>query len=391
MIDLTHAGLFDGIGGFSLAAEWAGYANIFHCENNPFGKKILDYYWPNAQSYGDITKTDFTIHQSKIDVLSGGFPCQGFSLAGKRQGTNDNRYLWPEMLRAIKESKPAWVIGENVTGILSMEDKTGTSKELFTKVEGRSIVRNVEIDKYEAVYTRQAKMLVNSICEDLEKEGFEVQTLSIPAASVQAPHKRDRIWFLAYSNRNAKLRRSQRIQEKAEKERIQERNKIFQFDQPNSLRRTPSNANGTRCKKQYISEEPKKEGFSSGGDNEIIANTQCFRSVQGECCRSSKLYKSNGKEERTATHSQDTYEQWDRICEKCRKITFGRCNSGKNGFENFPTQSPICTGNDGFSSKLDGITLSKWRKETIKGGGNAVVPQIPYIFFNYIKELSNEW
>lgn len=116
---MTHASLFSGIGGFDLAAEWMGWENIFHCEWNPFGQKVLAHHFPNSKSYNDITKTDFTIHEGTIDVLSGGFPCQPYSSAGKRLGKEDERHLFPEMLRTIKEVKPTWVVGENVLGIVN--------------------------------------------------------------------------------------------------------------------------------------------------------------------------------------------------------------------------------------------------------------------------------
>lgn len=116
----THASLFSGIGGFDLAAEWMGWANVFNCEIDDFCATVLKYHFSNAIHYGDIKKTDFTQWRGKINILSGGFPCQPFSMAGKRKGANDNRYLWPEMLRAIREIKPDWIIGENVAGILSM-------------------------------------------------------------------------------------------------------------------------------------------------------------------------------------------------------------------------------------------------------------------------------
>jgi DNA (cytosine-5)-methyltransferase 1 len=116
---MTHASLFSGIGGFDLAAEWMGWENIFHCEWNPFGQRVLAHHFPNSKSYNDITKTDFTIHEGTIDVLSGGFPCQPYSMVGKRLGKEDERHLWPEMLRTIKEVKPTWVVGENVLGIVN--------------------------------------------------------------------------------------------------------------------------------------------------------------------------------------------------------------------------------------------------------------------------------
>ena len=115
---MNHGSLFSGIGGFDLAAEWAGWNNKFHCEWNPFGQKVLKHYFPNSISYYDITKTDFSIHKGTIDVLSGGFPCQPYSVAGKRLGKADERHLFPEMLRVIKEIQPRYVVGENVRGLV---------------------------------------------------------------------------------------------------------------------------------------------------------------------------------------------------------------------------------------------------------------------------------
>jgi len=116
---MKHGSLFSGIGGFDLAAEWCGWENIFHCEWNPFGQKVLKHHFPNSISYNDITKTDFSIHRGNIDILTGGFPCQPYSTAGLRKGKADERHLFPEMLRAIKEIQPTWVIGENVRGLVS--------------------------------------------------------------------------------------------------------------------------------------------------------------------------------------------------------------------------------------------------------------------------------
>jgi hypothetical protein len=116
-----HGSLFSGIGGFDLAAEWMGWENVFHCEWNDFGKKVLNHYWPNSISYHDITKTDFSVHRGTIDILTGGFPCQPYSQAGKRLGKEDERHLWPEMLRAIREIQPTWVVGENVFGLVNWD------------------------------------------------------------------------------------------------------------------------------------------------------------------------------------------------------------------------------------------------------------------------------
>jgi DNA-cytosine methyltransferase len=162
---MRHGSLFSGIGGFDLAAEWMGWENVFHCEWMEFPRKVLDYYFPNADSHIDICKTDFKKYANKIDILTGGFPCQPFSMAGKRKGTDDERYLWGEMLRAVQEIKPKFVIAENVFGI--------------TNIDGG--------------------MVFEQVCLDLETEGYEVQPFIIPSASKNAPHRRDRVWFVAFN------------------------------------------------------------------------------------------------------------------------------------------------------------------------------------------------
>lgn len=176
---LTHASLFSGIGGAELAASWAGYENVFHCELNPFGRKVLNYWFPTSVSYDDITRTDFTQWRRRINVLSGGFPCQPFSMVGKRRGTDDDRYLWPQMLRAIREIKPDWVIGENVNGILSMVEPVDEDA-----MEGGS----ADVNAY--LYT------IERVCRDLEQSGYSVQPIVIPACAVGAPHRRDRVWII---------------------------------------------------------------------------------------------------------------------------------------------------------------------------------------------------
>jgi hypothetical protein len=173
----THGSLFSGIGGPEIAAEEMGWKNMFHCEINPFGRKILDYWFPNSKSYEDITKTNFTEWRGKINVLTGGFPCQPFSCAGQRKGAEDDRYLWPEMLRAIREIQPDWVVGENVAGILSMvqpgsETALGREESLFGEVDRKRILHRQEY-------------VVETVCNDLEREGYFVQPVVIPACAVE--------------------------------------------------------------------------------------------------------------------------------------------------------------------------------------------------------------
>ena len=117
---LVHGSLFSGFDAPSLASFQMGWENAFHCEINNFCNAILKYWFPNSEHYEDISRTDFRKWRGKIDILTGGFPCQPFSVAGQRKGTDDNRYLWSQMLRAIQEIQPTWVVGENVAGILTM-------------------------------------------------------------------------------------------------------------------------------------------------------------------------------------------------------------------------------------------------------------------------------
>lgn len=163
---MTHGSLFSGIGGFDLAAEWMGWENKFHCEWNEFGQKVLHHYWPNAEQFSDIKKSNFTKYANRIDILTGGFPCQPYSSAGKRLGKEDDRHLWPEMLRAVKEIQPRWIVGENVYGLVNWS----------------------------------GGLVFHEVQADLEAKGYEVFPYLLPAVSVNAPHRRDRIWFVAHSN-----------------------------------------------------------------------------------------------------------------------------------------------------------------------------------------------
>ena len=318
---MNHGSLFSGIGGFDLASEWMGWNNVFHCEWNEFGKKVLKYYWPNAISYHDITKTDFTIHRGSIDILTGGFPCQPYSAAGKRLGTADDRHLWPEMLRAIREIQPKWVVGENVLGITNWN----------------------------------GGLVFNEVQTDLETEGYEVQAYVLPAAAVNAPHRRDRVWFVAHAkgirSTVGKLGKSQG------KFKIQSRGNINGHDGVENAADTKSTGAG-------VNNRGVREGISGINDRETTKT-------------------------KTITDSESTREQGQ--CEyRQRKIQSNRrnCCSIPTEWEKFPTQPPVCGGDDGLPRELDGITFPKWRAESIKAGGNAIVPQVALQIFKAIQACS---
>lgn len=252
---MTHGSLFSGIGGFDLAAEWMGWENVFHCEREPFAQKILKHHFPKSKLYEDVTTFNASAYAGRIDILTGGFPCQPFSAAGLRKGTEDERHLWPQMLRIIREIKPRFVVGENVRGLLSWS----------------------------------GGLVFEQVCTDLEAEGYEVTPVLLPAAAVNAPHRRDRIWFVAHS-----------------------------------------------CSKR----------------------SQCGEKGQ----RSTKKPQPNDKQPK------------------------GRDEFHRTNFEVFPTQPPLCGGNDGLPKELDSITFPKWRNESIKAYGNAIVPQVAYEIFKAINK-----
>ena len=330
-----------GIGGFDLASEWMGWENVFHCEWMEFPRKVLDYYWPNADSHIDICNTDFKKYANKIDILTGGFPCQPFSMAGKRKGTEDERYLWGEMLRAIQEIKPKFVIAENVFGI--------------TNIDGG--------------------LVFEQVCLDLENEGYEVQPFIIPAAAKNAPHRRDRCWFIAFKNTlHGGCLHGEHEQERAE---------VRKFGNISTR-----SADGI-----YLSEgvtthtssdglnDKSTEGNNSIGENNKQSRTQRKRTAKGL------------GDERTSSNSHGNgFHQCngnDEIEPSERRINaFGNANKIPSDWEKFPTQSPICGGDDGLPTELDGITFSKWRAESIKGYGNAIVPQVAFEIFQVIEKIN---
>jgi DNA (cytosine-5)-methyltransferase 1 len=327
---MTHGSLFSGIGGFDLAAEWMGWENKFHCEWNPFGQKVLHHYWPNAEQFIDITKSNFTNYANKIDILTGGFPCQPYSSAGKRLGKEDSRHLWPEMLRVIREVQPRFIVGENVRGLTNWN----------------------------------GGMVFDEVQADLEAISYEVTPFLLPACAVNAPHRRDRIWFVAHtigsSERANKLRSIRCENGKIKGKRTQTIHNAFGSD--GFKRITPNtNSNGlNECDSdnEINTSEARINAFSNINESNVNGDTADTTNIR----RKNAL--ENGQGERGRFRQSNQRNAWD----------------------SFPSVSPICTGDDGLSDRLDNITFSKWRNESIKAGGNAIVPQVALQIFKAIEQ-----
>lgn len=303
---MKHIGLFEGIGGFSLAARWVGWETVAWCEWNKFGQKVLRYHFPDAEGFGDITKTDFIKYANSIDIITGGFPCQPYSTAGKRLGKNDVRHLWPEMLRAIREVRPSYVVGENVRGLTNWN----------------------------------GGMVFDEVQSDLETEGYEVLPFLLPASSKNAPHLRERIWFVAFNPNSTTDKSSVNLERQnngatttAESEKIFQPTHDFTF------------------------------GFDSVSPKERITTNP-------ERIRQQRQGRTEGQE--CTAQNKDWEASW----------------TNPNG--GWPTQSPVCNGNDGISSRLDITTISRkeWGEETLKSAGNAIVPQVAFEIFKIIKKMN---
>lgn len=306
---MNHIGLFEGIGGFSYAAKMMGWETIAWCEWNPFCQQVLGYHFPKAKQHGDITKTDFTIYRGQCDLLTGGFPCQPYSLAGKRKGKEDERHLWPHMCRAIREIQPRWVVGENVFGLINWD----------------------------------GGLVFNEVQTDLEAEGYEVFPYVLPAAGINAPHKRDRVWFVAYSESAG-----------------------------GRILRNESSTEGPHTGNDLFG---KRSGLllQSGpiADTPTIGMEGCW---------------SIGQQE-PSTHAKEGLLV---------------CSSADRNWTDWPTESPLCGRNDGFPTKLDRVTFfewernigkltfSKWRNESIKAYGNAIVPQVALQIYKAIEAYEKQ-
>lgn len=317
---MKHLGLFEGIGGFSLAARCAGWETPVMVEWNPYCQAVLKKNFPNAAIFGDIRQFDGTAYAGQIDIITGGFPCQPFSHAGKRAGSDDDRYLWPEMLRVIREVAPAWVVGENVAGLLSMDG-------------GRVFA---------------------GILADLENAGYSPEIYIIPAVGVGAPHRRDSVWIVARRDNIERDRSRGACNGRAE------------FADENSGATTDADKQGCkRWHEQYTSPGIRKPYWptSEQGQNDRAWNTPHAKGIDG------------GKQHETARSIGESGNAWENTW---------RGDWGMHWYEVATRICGVDDGIPGGLDGTTEIPAAKGRSHRLEALGNAIVPQIAFQIFNAI-------
>ena len=424
---ITHASTFSGIGAPEVAAEMLGWENVFHCEINPFGRKVLDYYFPKAKSYEDITRTDFSEWRDQVTVLTGGFPCQPFSYAGKRRGSEDDRYLWPFMLRCIEQVRPRWFVGENVAGITTMafpgEDvKVGEQTDLFGACD--------------EVYEKHERYVLDEICQSLERAGYSVQPMLIPACAVGAPHRRDRVFIVAHRLTEDSLHSG--LMGREHDEQGCERNigdagargaervcgepmagTIADTDRSNDGTRRPEEPTSTMREERLSERDAIQQSIITAGLRSRVEGHTSYTTSQ----RRREIYEqvqsklADGEDSRAVQGNSNAEEEWlstdtfgigrneerNDIGEptssqqgQCRKLQLCGADGAplegllpENRWRTFPSVSPVYRGNDGLPFPVDHLTIpfSEWKRESLKAYGNAIVPQVMYEIFRCIDEI----
>tara|TARA_R100001594_G_scaffold76071_1_gene110772 strand:- start:47 stop:1015 length:969 start_codon:yes stop_codon:yes gene_type:complete len=308
--------LFSGIGGFSYAAEKlvGGYETVAFCEQDEFCQKVLRKHWKDVPIYDDVRTID-AARLGRIDIVAGGFPCQAVSQAGLQKATEDDRWLWDEMLRIIQDCKPRWVIGENVVGLININEGV-----LFEQVQ-----------------------------TDLEKEGYSVQSVVIPACAKNAPHRRDRVWIVGYSNATNTKRMGweQRSKIREASEREGWANKFSNSSSTVRKRKDVANTEGIN---RYDNEIVRKHGKAA--TQEVFRNRNCISNTQGQKSKKSAC---------RATQRKMGY------------LDDGISRGLLRHFDREPEHIPRVT------------TGEKDRSKKLRSLGNSIVPQVAAEIFNAIK------
>jgi len=382
---IRHLDLFSGIGGFALAIdEVFGDSEHIFCEIDEFCQAVLKKRFEGSIIYGDIRQLNSNTHWSglqksgaelktggdrqlskvasdpksgesglteardgredtrprdkeRIDILTGGFPCQPFSAAGKRRGTSDNRYLWPEMFRVIKDFKPTWVVAENVRGLLNIE----------------------------------GGVVFEQVLADLEAAGYEVQAFIIPACAVNAPHRRDRVWIVAHAGCEHG--------ERSTFGREPERKVLGEEDAP--LPKRPD----SDARKEPIGDTAsvRRNNGKRNRQGGHIQNTTIRQNEEDKQERDRRL---DGVGEGDSDASDTESARLKSRLNRQRQKQFWGSGAGQNWFE---IATKLCGVDDGLSARVDGLELSKSRHriERLKALGNSIVPQVAIEIFKVIKSV----
>lgn len=369
-----HGSLFSGIGGFDLAASWMGWDNVFQVELSAFCNTVLAHHFPATKRYRDIKHFKAEVYHGTIDVISGGFPCQPFSTAGKRMGSKDDRFLWPEALRVIGTIRPLWIVLENVAGLFSILEPASLSRMEIQEIELFCKDKNRQANK--TIISVQRRV-IGTIIDQIRGIGYILPTLSdgtsvivcIPACAVGAPHRRDRIWIVAYAGGLP----AQRIvgplgdQVPGRQQEAQE----------------PDAHRSPRPADPGVAQQPDL-GFP-GGQQLPPANRPPFQPPPGDSKDEDGLFPnadSDGRQRFDHSRRPDKEGRQDESGQPAQ-------HTGDH-WSCWPTQSPVCSGNDGLPRRLDTISFSKWRNESLHAFGNAIVPEVAYEIFQAIESACNQ-
>jgi len=362
---LRHLDLFSGIGGFSLGLEaTGGFETVAFCDIEEFPRKVLQKHWPDVKQYTDIKELNYEQLKADglvpIDIITGGYPCQPFSVAGRKKGEEDPRHLWPEYFRLVKELRPTWVIGENVSGHI--------------------------------------KLGLDTVLENLESEGYAVRTFSISASSVGANHQRERVWIVAHSERNDNLQEEQRIN--GEKEEIQREHwkKDSDTRKPggtDSIRQTSDkHVENTRRTQRQGGELQEKNENEIGEENANITQRSGEASEFNVADTDSNREKRNQSQDGQGGGSEQDSSGVADAKGSSRNVNEADAGDGKlEAQEVFGDRSSFSGESSWWSVEPDVGRVAygvSGRVDRLKGLGNSLVPTIPYHIGTAILEVMKD-
>ena len=366
---LKHLDLFSGIGGFSLGLEaTGGFETVAFCDIDKYSKKVLKKQWPNVKQYEDIKELNYgrlkTDGIGPIDIITGGYPCQPFSIAGRKKGEEDPRHLWPEYFRLIKELRPSWVIGENVSGHI--------------------------------------KLGLDTVLENLESEGYSARTFSISASSVGAKHQRERVWIVANSERNGLVTpEKRRSTEETIRQQPQGENHTFDIERTGSISISTNDVANTRQHGGRIEPTGNTEGTGRGSleTTERSADTDTIsRSSEREKTLANSV--ELGLEKHGHSETTESIKRGETMADTNVEGRQGRIHRGQN--KEWENQQRYF----GRNSATHGQQEQNWwdtepelgrvahgipnRVDRLKGLGNSLVPQIPYFIAQSILQVEEQ-